>query len=192
VSARLLRRPVCAAVQPACAQVNRRIGLSGSGRKFPWLTGRSGMQRARPLRPELAAPLGVCPLPQLMEGVGGSSCSLLSGDVAVLSCCTGVSLVGAARCAVPTRRSSVFQAGHIPSWRRSYERYALSPVAGVSRWLLLLLSPLLSTSRKLSLVIGPVACRGWPASGPGRLPPVSVAMRKSPCVARSRSPLVAS
>jgi hypothetical protein len=68
----------------------------------------------RPLRPELAAPLGVCPLPQLMEGVGGSSCSLLSVDVAVLCCCTGalpVSFVGAARCAVPTRRPSVFQAG---------------------------------------------------------------------------------
>src|SRR5262245_33489869 len=80
-----------------------------------------------PLRPELAAPLGVCPLPQLMEGVGGSSCSLLSGDVAVFCCCTGalsVSFVGAARCAVPTRRPSVFQAGHIPSWRESCECYA--------------------------------------------------------------------
>src|SRR5690242_7612248 len=31
-----------------------------------------------PLRPELAAPLGVCPLSQLIQGVGGSSCSLLS------------------------------------------------------------------------------------------------------------------
>jgi hypothetical protein len=37
-------------------------------------------------------------------------------------------------------RPSVFQAGHIPSWRGSCERYALSPVAAVSRWLLLLLS----------------------------------------------------
>src|ERR1700738_5332295 len=37
-------------------------------------------------------------------------------------------------------RQSVFQAGHIPSWHGSYERYALSPVAAVGHWLLLLLS----------------------------------------------------
>ena len=41
-------------------------------------------------------------------------------------------------------RPSAFQAGHIPSWRGSCERYALPPVAADSRWLLLLLSPLLS------------------------------------------------
>jgi hypothetical protein len=44
------------------------------------------------------------------------------------------------RCAVLTRRPSVFQAGHIPSWRGSCECYALSQVAAGSRWLLLLLS----------------------------------------------------
>ena len=102
----LFRRPVCESGQPACPQVSRCTGLSRSDRKYPALTGRSGTQRARrPLRPELAAPLGVCPLSQLMEGVGGSSRSLLSGDVAVFCCCTGalrVSFVGAARCAVPT------------------------------------------------------------------------------------------
>jgi hypothetical protein len=37
-------------------------------------------------------------------------------------------------------------AGHIPSWRGSHERYALSPVADACRWLLLLLSPLLSAA----------------------------------------------
>jgi hypothetical protein len=37
-------------------------------------------------------------------------------------------------------RPSAFQAGHIPSWRGSRERYALPPVAAGSRWLLLLLS----------------------------------------------------
>jgi hypothetical protein len=114
----------------------------------------------RPLRPELAAPLGVRPLPQLMERLGGSSCSLLSGDVAVLSCCTGalpVSFVGVVRCAVPTRRPSAFQAGHIPSWRESCERYALSSVADVCRWLLLLLSPLLRRqgSPALSVSLAP-------------------------------------
>ena len=36
-----------------------------------------------PLRPELEALLGVCPLSQLTQGVGGSSCLLLSGR-----CCT--------------------------------------------------------------------------------------------------------
>ena len=43
-------------------------------------------------------------------------------------------------------RPSVFQAGHIPSWRGSRESYALSPVADDSGWLLLLLSPLLSAA----------------------------------------------
>jgi len=37
-----------------------------------------------------------------------------------------------------------FQAGHIPSWQRPCERYALSPVAADGRWWLLLPSPLLS------------------------------------------------
>jgi hypothetical protein len=43
----LLRRPVCAAGQPACPQVSRCAGLPGSDRKYPLLTGRSGTQRAR-------------------------------------------------------------------------------------------------------------------------------------------------
>jgi hypothetical protein len=43
-------------------------------------------------------------------------------------------------------RPSAFQAGHIPSWRGSCERYPLSPVAAGSRWLLLLLSRLLSAA----------------------------------------------
>ena len=47
----LLRRPVCAAGQPAYPQVSRRIGLSGSDREYPELTARSGMQRARHMRP---------------------------------------------------------------------------------------------------------------------------------------------
>jgi hypothetical protein len=57
----LLRRPVCAAGQPACPQVSRCIRLSGSDREFPALTGRSGTQRARPPRPELVAALGGSP-----------------------------------------------------------------------------------------------------------------------------------
>ena len=43
-------------------------------------------------------------------------------------------------------RPSVFQAGHIPSWRGSCESYALSAVAAVSGWLLLLLLLLLLLS----------------------------------------------
>ena len=41
-------------------------------------------------------------------------------------------------------RPSAFQAGHISSWRESCECCAQSPIAGACRWLLLLLSPLLS------------------------------------------------
>ena len=48
-------------------------------------------------------------------------------------------------CTLIARRPSAFQAGHIPSWHKSSERYALSPVAADSGRLLLLLSPLLST-----------------------------------------------
>jgi hypothetical protein len=53
----------------------------------------------------------------------------------------------------PTARAggpSYFQAGQIPSWRGSCERYALSPVADACRWSLLLLSPLLSAQPKSS------------------------------------------
>ena len=52
----LLRRSVCAAGQPACPQVSRCIGLSGSDRKYPALTVRSGTQRAR--RPVVRFTLG--------------------------------------------------------------------------------------------------------------------------------------
>jgi hypothetical protein len=50
----------------------------------------------RPLRPELAAVLDDWPVLQLAEGAGDSSCSLLSGVVAVLGCCivTGHTLRG--------------------------------------------------------------------------------------------------
>ena len=43
----LLRRPVCAAGQPARPQVGRFIGLPASDREYPIMTVRSGMQRAR-------------------------------------------------------------------------------------------------------------------------------------------------
>ena len=46
----LLRRPVCAAGQPAHPQVDRRGAVSGSDREFPALTVRSGTQRARDLQ----------------------------------------------------------------------------------------------------------------------------------------------
>jgi len=44
-----------------------------------------------------------------------------------------------ANCTQIAQRPSA-KAGHIPSWRKSYERYALSPVAAVSQWSLPLLS----------------------------------------------------
>ncbi len=45
---------------------------------------------------------------------------------------------------------SAFQAGHIPCWHGSSESYALSPVAAACRWLLVLLSPLLSAAIRLA------------------------------------------
>jgi hypothetical protein len=49
-----------------------------------------------------------------------------------------------ANCTLIARRPSAFQAGHIPSWHKLCERYALSPVIAACHRLLLLLSPLLS------------------------------------------------
>ena len=51
----LLRRLVRAAGRPACTQVRWCTGLSGSDRKFPALTSRSGTQRARRLRSRTTA-----------------------------------------------------------------------------------------------------------------------------------------
>ena len=64
----------------------------------------------------------------------------------------------------------LFRPGHIPSWHGSCERYALSPVAGGRRWLLLLLSPLLSarSGRVCPAALWsspgdrPAPWRGWP------------------------------
>jgi hypothetical protein len=66
-----------------------------------------------------------------------------------------------------------FQAGHIPSWRRSYKRYALPPVAAGSRWLLLLL---LLSPFAVSRVQG-IGC-----AGVTRL----CALRENPIPARAR------
>jgi hypothetical protein len=120
-------------------QVSRRIGLSASDREFPALTGRSGTQRARwPLRPELAALLGVWPSSQPVECAGGRRCWRLYGDVAVLCCCTpSVSPARGCGAHPPTVR---FQARHIPSWRGSCGCYVLLWVADACRWLLPLLS----------------------------------------------------
>jgi hypothetical protein len=52
-------------------------------------------------------------------------------------------------------RPSAFQAGHIPSWRESCERYALSPTAASSGWLLPLLSPLLPAAGPVPHLRGP-------------------------------------
>jgi hypothetical protein len=47
-------------------------------------------------------------------------------------------------------RPSAFQPEHIRSWRGSCECYALPPVAASGRWLLLLLSPLLSAAFRVA------------------------------------------
>jgi hypothetical protein len=110
----------------------------------------------RPLRPELEALLGVCPLSQLTQGVGGSSCSLLSGGVAVLCCCIGPP---PARCS--TRRGAWYGLADLPLMRRS--GLPVRVIRSKRGWMLscvsdrgclpTLLSPLLSVSRN------PVASR---------------------------------
>ena len=119
-----------------------------------------GAWREWPLRPELEAPLGVCPLSQLTQGVGGGSCLLLSGGVAVLCCCIGstpVSLLGPARCAVRTRRPSA-NAGHMSmTARKPHGRWM--PTSGHDcQRSPLLLSPLLSVLHDASSM---AAHNGW-------------------------------
>jgi hypothetical protein len=75
----------------------RRIGLSqGEGEQ--------------PLRPELAAPLGVCSSSELAQCAGGRAGSRLSGDVAVLCCCTAF----ASSAYVPGRRRAAPEGGCWP------------------------------------------------------------------------------
>jgi len=88
-------------------------------------------------------------------------------------------------------RPSAFQAGHIPSWRGSCERYALSLVAAACRWLLLLLSPAgllhlppacrppISPARPISLGIGQIAA-GNTADQATRGPGVAVVTARHP------------
>jgi len=81
-------------------------------------------------------------------------------------------------------RPSAFQAEYIPRSRGSCGCYALPPVGGGGRWALLLLSLLLSVgaqdlTRSAATVLLPLATaatlRGWPASCPGRLRPITSA-----------------
>ena len=79
----LLRRPVCAAGQPAFTHVSRYAALSGSDREYRTLTGRSGTQRARRLWAKSGHPVlseGRCKvLPTApMEG-GRSLCVRMPG-----------------------------------------------------------------------------------------------------------------
>ena len=90
-----------------------------------------------------------------LEGVWRTGVSAAELETLMLLSSRGCPLITVANGPVMARRSwpilrqaairpSVFQAGHIPSCHRSCVCSALSPVAGASRWLLLL-SPLLST-----------------------------------------------
>jgi hypothetical protein len=83
-----LRRPVYAAGQPICPQVCRCVGSPRSERELLALTGRSGTQRARPLRPELAALPGVWPSSLLVQCAAGRDCWRVEGNFAVLPRCT--------------------------------------------------------------------------------------------------------
>jgi hypothetical protein len=76
------------------------------------------------LRPELAAVLGGWPQSQLAEGVGDTSCLLLSGVVAALGCCiaTARTVQGMARV-----RAGQAPAPVQPGARQATARSALGP-----------------------------------------------------------------
>jgi hypothetical protein len=117
----MFRRIQAAVLGPVCAQVIRHAKVLASDRKFPAGTGRSGTKQARRHGSQTSAatsgPWSSSPIQRPTHYEAGGS--------------------------VQRRRCTV-QARHIPSWRRSCGSYALSPVAAVSRWLLPLLSSLLS------------------------------------------------
>jgi hypothetical protein len=106
-------------------------------------------------------------------------------------CCPGVAVISLDR---PPHRARgrhdllIRRSGHTVQGRLSW-------VGVACRWSLLLLSSLLSTRRKPPVAIGPADCRGWPASGPGRLRPgplfltgVSAEAPRSSMTSRVRSP----
>ena len=135
-----LRRSVCAAGQPACPQVSRSTGLSGSDRDFPALTGRSGTQRARAYFGEhLIRRLRQVLQGRLMPSVRWANIPQLS---TLDRRCPAAwqQYWQQSRPNSTDPRPSANEAGHIPSWHRSCERYAPSSVVAGSRWLLLLLS----------------------------------------------------
>ncbi len=124
--------------------------LFASDRELPMMTAPSGTQRARdllirssmcghsdPFRSvrDLGRVPFRCSWPSGIPGVRSPrrlpAWLPVAEDLAVRLACCG---------------PSVFQAGHKPSWRGLCERPALSPVAAVSCWSLLLLSPLLSAA----------------------------------------------
>jgi hypothetical protein len=145
--------------------VSRCLGLSGSDRKFPDLTGRSGTQRARRLRSRTtvatSAPWSSSP-PSELRITRVSRCVARGVKARASFSWWWQSLAvdgrsGASRGHAPAirrpgsrrtgavQRLSAFQAGPMPSGHGSCECYALLPVAAACRWSLLLLSPLLST-----------------------------------------------
>jgi hypothetical protein len=99
----------------------------------------SDMRRARPpLRPELAAPLGVCPSSLLGSRADGRAGWWLSGDVAVLGCCTAHCLIGARARRGAHPPTVCFSGRTYPKLARIVR--ALCAVAGRCWWLLPLLS----------------------------------------------------
>lgn len=164
----LLRRSVCAASQPACSQVSRCVGLSGSDREFPALTGRSGTQRARPFR--------LCSGSCLDTRYGRSSDDpLLVGHGAGLAWLPEKRKVGSSTLPLTTSfglLSSALtraNANWVLSCPQLSSDHDCPCVTVVGRSL----SHADRTSRlRVPGSWPPVPCRGRPASGPGRLPPV--------------------
>jgi hypothetical protein len=122
--------------------VRRRVGLYASDREFPSLTGRSGTQRARRL------------LSRTAVGSSAPWCPRHRPATYALRECPRALLANSE--AVLASCSPVAARG---------DRWLLMAVRGHFRGTRLYLGPGRPTAS------GPAPCRGWPASGPGRLAP---------------------
>ena len=132
----------------------------------------SGLARSEGLEPPTFRSVGVGKSSRTVRhrswaaGPTFQSCPRASGAVQRLGYSLGYSSDGTAL----ILDRLLFRPDISPSWRGSCERYRPSPVAAACRWLLLLLSPLLSAAiRKASAALGP-ASRSVPSRAPA-VPP---------------------
>jgi hypothetical protein len=154
---RFYRRPAFTSPQASDQHRRGQAGASAGYRSrvypMPWAS--------RPLRPELAAPLGVWPSPQLTRCAGGRAGWWLSGDVAVRCCCTAPAASAKTPAAVLAGRRSAFRPDtqrlcSAASWNLPRDRPHLSGDGPVPR------PGLLPGPWLLARVLPEAQCQGWP------------------------------